>query len=305
MTHPSQKPSHPTHIAGLVALKLLGSGFVLWLPLIGWELGERWSANQPLRSDRPPSRWSTPAPPEPNAGAMAKSPLSQPVFQLTGSPRVDNTLANQHQASLSPALYERAQAEPLLSHTAGSGSFGGGGLSETDPWLLTSLKFAAGLGGEINLENVNEKVMPVAALAERQHWQRSGDPLSPLPRHWRDDLRRELGKDNKFVQAEVVRIPAPHVITAEEIPLAIHGNGQADSLVPPASAQSQQIVETWASRQSPVKEGVVRAVVVTLEPIDLSKNGPQAPEPAWGPKAELAPAAVESGSTSESTSPQP
>ncbi|MCT0198956.1 hypothetical protein KQ313_04585 [Synechococcus sp. CS-1325] len=204
-----------------------------------------------------------------------------------------------------PSLSKVALDVPLLTPAAGSNAFPGDGLTETSPWLLTALRGAAGLGGEINLDNVNEKVMPVAAMAERQHWQNSGDPLSPLPRHWRDELRREVGKGSKLVQASVVRIPAPHLKTSEEIPLAIRANGQAASLVSPPSARSQQVVEAWASRQSPVKEGEVRAVVVTLEPIELAHVTPPESAPPGVPMADSEPAALEKGSSSGSALPLP
>jgi len=275
---PSPRPRRRGSFVPLT-LKLLGSSLVLWLPLLGWELGERWSSRAPQLRDRPPAEWSTPAPLGPAQSPTAAQPASLQVVQLPGSPSTPALSMSAGDPAPIPAPAFNADIQ--LQSTP---------LEESTPWLLTALRGAAGLGGEINLDNVNEKLMPVAARAERQHWQSSGDPLSPLPRHWRDELRREVGQGNKVLQAEVVRIPAPHLTIAEEIPLAIRANGQAESLVPPPSARSQQVVETWASRQSPIKEGEVRAVVLTLEPIELSSRQAQ-PAPA--------PAPADDGSTPE------
>ena len=66
--------------------------------------------------------------------------------------------------------------------------------------------------------------------------------------------------------ADVVRLPAPHLRSPEEIPLAVRSDG-ADTTVEPASPRSKQALERWVERQASPTPGQVRPVVVVLEPI--------------------------------------
>jgi hypothetical protein len=296
---PSRNGSPP-----LRPIRWIGSGLLLTTPWLGWALGERWSRRADV-GPAPFGRSHDTPPPTDQASfdtASGQVPITRglPVIRLPGSPDPRDILAVRAGSGLAASTLTTATIP-----AQGRFSLGGGGRAEEPgqqpeagidqpaPWLITALSGAAGLGGEINLDNLTEKAMPAAARAEQLRWQRSGDPLAALPRHWRDALRLEVGTGSQQVQAEVVRLPAPHLQKAEEVPLAIRSNGQAQSLVPPPSAQSQKLVETWASRQAPLQEGAVRAVVVTLEPISLTPS-PAPATTAPAPLAEPAPAGPES-----------
>ena len=137
------------------------------------------------------------------------------------------------------------------------------------------------LGGPLGLEAINEKEMVPAARTERALRALSADPFLALPRHWRDEIKPLLGSAFKVLPADVVRIPAPHRRTPEEIPLALTPGGRAEAFVAPASPVSFQQLERWTERQSALPTGTVWPVLVVLEPIDLGQ-----------PPAELLPSTV-------------
>jgi hypothetical protein len=112
--------------------------------------------------------------------------------------------------------------------------------------------------------------MVPAARVEQALRATAADRLSAVPHHWRPTMEALIqtsatGK-KEVLPAEVVHLPAPHLQTREEYPLAMKSDGVAETTVTP-SAPSRQALERWAERQSPTPEGSVRPVMVVLEPL--------------------------------------
>jgi hypothetical protein len=261
---------HPFHrFAHLLALTANGAAF-LWIPLLVWHQRESQQSDLPQLQDQPPDQWSRiPSSPGnklrvPTAAAFRNLGLGRHLTPSTAS----RARSNESPAGLL-AIAPRRET-PAFSREAKFGREG------DDPFagLLPSLRGANALGGELTLADLKAKPMPVSAIAERNQWKRSGDPLAPLPRHWRKEMRGALPAEARQVEAQVVRLPAPHLTRPEEVPMAIHDNGDAWTLVEPQSAPSRALVERWASRQSVPADGSARAVVVTLEPIDPTPPPP-------------------------------
>jgi hypothetical protein len=126
------------------------------------------------------------------------------------------------------------------------------------------------LGGPLNLASLNEKAMVPAARVEQALRATAADRLSAVPHHWRPTMealiQTSAPEKKEVLPAEVVHLPAPHLQTREEYPLAMKSDGVAETTVTP-SAPSRQALERWAQRQSPTPEGSVRPVMVVLEPL--------------------------------------
>jgi hypothetical protein len=80
-----------------------------------------------------------------------------------------------------------------------------------------------------------------------------------------------INGEKRVLPAEVVRLPAPHLRTAEEYPMAVKPDGIAETTVTP-SQRSRETIERWAQRQSPNPEGSTRPVIVVLEPLAPDVN---------------------------------
>lgn len=133
--------------------------------------------------------------------------------------------------------------------------------------LITELKGAAGLGGPITLQSLEEPLMPIAARVERQQQQRSGDALAALPRHWRESLRQELPATQSVSEAAVVRLPVPALKRRQEVPVIVNEHGEGEALVAPRDQLVRQAVEDWAARQIAASAGTVQVYVVAAEPL--------------------------------------
>jgi hypothetical protein len=140
-----------------------------------------------------------------------------------------------------------------------------------DPALLSplarQLQGADALGGELTLANLNEPKMLPAARAERLSWQRSGNPLSPLPLHWQNRLRLETAGGPPIQRADLVRVPVAQLQQREEVAVLIDEAGMAQSLNVPHQQPVREAVEAWATRQQPADAGGLRAVVIAAEPL--------------------------------------
>lgn len=256
-------PLHPLRRV-VDGLALLVHGLaLLWIPLLIWDPGARRTADQPPRQGRPPAEWSRFLPPP--SENPASSPASrfkdlevEPAPSAIGNPVTKSVLTS--------GMFSMDLAPPPRTSQASSGQ----DLDRAATSLIFPLQGAAALGGLITRSDLSGKPVPLAVRAERHHWSRSSDPLAPLPRHWRDEIRTVLSPEATQVDAQVVRLPAPHLTQPEEVPMAIHANGEAMTLTQPSSESSRELVEQWAGRQAPPPEGSGRAVVVTLEPIEAA-----------------------------------
>ena len=229
----------------------------LWIPLLAWGLVERWNSEPaPTLTQHvsPSPRSPIPLPAEVGLPLLTPSAPQNPALGDLGL-RAHKLAAQAIPASLAVAL---ATPQPHSSHHN----------APLTPTLSLPLRGVSALGGDITLDDLKAKPVPIAVRAERLMWSRSQDPLTPLPRQWRDEMRTALPAEARQVEAQVVRVPAPHLKQPEEVPMAIDSRGDGWTLVTPASPASRQLVEQWASRQTPPPEGSGRAVVVTLEPID-------------------------------------
>jgi hypothetical protein len=135
------------------------------------------------------------------------------------------------------------------------------------PHLMERLRGADGLGGTITLSSLREPQMPIAARAERLQQKQSGDPLAPLPKHWRDSLRQELASGPSVSATEMVRLPVPDLKEREELAVVVNERGEGNGLAAPRDQRVRAAVESWVSRQAPSLPGTVDVYVVAAEPL--------------------------------------
>lgn len=257
----------PTPAAALWALFwLCGTALAVWLPLF---LLDHF-AKAPRAARRTPAPRTTPAPrpsPKPLAGrAAARAPQApapqSPAFaapSYLGSPASSYPRLARASAPYIPAWLP--PADPSETPQPGELVFPSRVRSGT-----------ALLGGPLGLESIGEKEMVPAARIEQALRALAADPLQVFPRHWRNELRGLVRSARRVLPGEMVRIPAPHRRTPEEIPLAVSDRGRAETTVAPSSPTSFQKLEGWAQRQSALPSGTVWPVVVVLEPIKLGQQ---------------------------------
>ncbi|MCX5956850.1 MAG: hypothetical protein NTW51_10710 [Cyanobacteria bacterium] len=159
--------------------------------------------------------------------------------------------------------------------------------STTANWpnpLLQTFNRAELLGGSLGLSDLNTAAMPPLAMAERARWQRSGDPLAPLPGAWREPMRRALhglatskGGSTSVTAARVVHVPSLRVRQSTPVPLAMQPDGSVDILTKPDNPVVVDEIRQWSSRQSTSGQTGVTAAVVHLEPLP---EAPREPQPA-------------------------
>jgi hypothetical protein len=128
------------------------------------------------------------------------------------------------------------------------------------------LKGSVLLGGELDLESLNEKPMVPAARIEQALRAKAADRLEAVPPQWRPTMRAMLTGPERVLPAEVVRVPAPHLSTAEDYPMIVKSDGVAETPVTP-SPSSKAILEHWVERQQQMPMGKVKPVLVVLEPL--------------------------------------
>jgi len=151
------------------------------------------------------------------------------------------------------------------------------GLSTPATWpnpLLQTFNRAELLGGSLGLSDLNTAAMPPLAMAERARWQRSGDPLAPLPGAWREPMRRALhglstskGVATSVTAARVVHVPSLRVRQSTPVPLAVQPDGSVDILTKPDNPVVVDEIRQWSSRQPTSGQAGVTAAVVHLEPL--------------------------------------
>lgn len=234
---------------------LLASNLMLW----GASYGLRWVDLRPLPLVELPSRRVI----DPGLTKVSSS-LAEPVAVLaetSASVAVDAALGSVELEPSTRAVLPLPSAPPLLEVPP----------APIDPpfTLMEELKGAAGLGGPITLESLEEPLVPIAARVERQQQKRSGDSLAALPLHWRGSLRRALPSAMPVSQAVVVRLPVPALKRRQEVPVIINEHGKGEALVAPEDRRVREAVEGWAARQMAAPVGTVQVYVVAAEPLFL------------------------------------
>jgi len=182
-----------------------------------------------------------------------------------------------------PQLQRRRETSPLgLSTTANSPNL-----------IFQTFNRAELLGGSLGLSDLNTPAMPPLAMAERARWQRSGDPLAPLPGTWREPMRRALhglatskGAATNVTAARVVHVPSLRVRQSTPVPLAVQPDGSVDILTKPDNPAVVDEIRQWSSRQPTSGQAGVTAAVVHLEPLP---EAPRDPQPAPIPTSTAAP----------------
>jgi hypothetical protein len=185
----------------------------------------------------------------------------------TADPTVASTSASRPGEPEGP----RGISPLLLSTTANS----------HNPLLLTFNR-AELLGGSLGLSDLNTAAMPPLAMAERARWQRSGDPLAPLPGAWREPMRKALhglaatkGVSTSVMAARVVHVPSLRVRQSTPVPLAVQADGSVDILTRPDNPAVVDEIRQWSSRQPTSGQAGVTAAVVHLEPLPEAPSEPQ------------------------------
>jgi hypothetical protein len=271
---PTNRPAGPWSLLWLGAV---ASG--LWLPLVVSE-----SVPWP-RQPHPNSKTlvAEPLGPPPSISFLARlpqtPPFPKPWINPPTSPPLDGE-ARRHQAltmtNLNPERYASFQLQNLV-----------------EPASAQGLSGALQLGGPLGLESLKEKAMVPAARLEQLLRARSADRLTAVPPHWRPAMRALLHGHEQVLPAEVVRLPAPHLNSAEEYPMALKPDGVAETIVTP-SPRSREALERWAERQAPNPEGSVRPVMVVLEPL-----GPELETPGSDPRPEPTASGVQDSPSSQ------
>lgn len=147
------------------------------------------------------------------------------------------------------------------------------------------------LGGVLTLGNINEPLMPPIARAEQAQSIRSGDPLSTIPKMWREPMRQALknlsdtlkppsnalnGKATSIAveQARVIHVPSSRVKRVSEVPLALQSDGTVDILNSPDDPEVVEEIKTWSSKQKLPDRGRMAPAVVHLHPIPEQDKAP-------------------------------
>ena len=258
------RPSPPPGSPVLWALLING---LFWGGLFGGEALLR--RLQPARQARTPA----PAPPQP-AGAAVQDLLKPDPQRQAGPPlppaaaavSVDSSPAASAVPAATPAVWVARAAAVAQAAAAEAAALNPGPMAP----LAQQLSGADALGGEITLASLQEPRMLPAARAEQQRWQRSGNPLAPLPLHWQQRLKQELAGGPPIQRAQLVRVPVQQLLEPEEVAVLIDDAGAAEALNLPRQPQVRAAVEAWASRQQPAEEGQRQAVVIAAEPLPVA-----------------------------------
>jgi hypothetical protein len=294
----------------------------IWLPLLALDVHDRWQAQIRVQREiaeaasRRSPRGEIPQIQLPGGVTTAASKLKDTGLLLgsaTRSPLNDSDrtgmvseagLASFASTGLSHRLNPGRTATPLVTPTAASGpgepqlrrGTSPLGLSTTanSPNLLfQTFNRAELLGGSLGLSDLNTPAMPPLAMAERARWQRSGDPLAPLPGTWREPMRRALhglttskGAATSVTAARVVHVPSLRVRQSTPVPLAVQPDGSVDILTKPDNPAVVDEIRQWSSRQPTSGQAGVTAAVVHLEPLP---EAPRDPQPAPIPTSTAAP----------------
>lgn len=114
--------------------------------------------------------------------------------------------------------------------------------------------------------------MITAARLERASQIAAPDPLSVVPKALKSSFLATITEGERVIPAEIVRLPAPHLPTGEQIPVLLRPGGRAQGPSAWSSAATRMLVEGWLARQPAVVNGSVRPVVLKLEPLPGSSS---------------------------------
>ena len=284
----------------------------IWLPLIALDLHDRWQAQIREQQEiaeaalRHASKATTAQTQRPAPATTANGKLTDTGILLGSASRSPLNPANRSDLLSEPSLDRFAPSGPSSTSSRGTTSQpaapsaaaakrgnpdqprGGSPLviSNTgwQPSLLHTFNRAELLGGSIGLRDLNSAPMPPLAMAERARWQRSGDPLAPLPGAWREPMRRALhglaaskGVPASVTAARVVHVPSLRVHKSTPVPLAVQPDGSVDILTKPDNPAVVDEIRQWSSRQPSSGKAGVTAAVVHLEPLPEAPREPQLP----------------------------
>ena len=293
----------------------------IWLPLMALDLHDRWQAQIREQQEiaeaalRHASKAMIAQTQRPAAATTANGKLTDTGLLLGSASRSPLNPANRSDLLSEPSLDRFAPSGPSSTSSRGTTSQpaapsaaaakrgnpdqprGGSPLviSNTgwQPSLLHTFNRAELLGGSIGLRDLNSAPMPPLAMAERARWQRSGDPLAPLPGAWREPMRRALhglaaskGVPASVTAARVVHVPSLRVHKSTPVPLAVQPDGSVDILTKPDNPAVVDEIRQWSSRQSSSGQPGVTAAVVHLEPLP---EAPRTPEPPLARTATVTP----------------
>ena len=294
----------------------------IWLPLLALDVHDRWQAQIRVQREiaeaasRRSPRGEIPQIQLPGGVTTAASKLKDTGLLLgsaTRSPLNDSDrtgtvseagLASFASTGLSHRLNPGRTATPLVTPTTASGPgepqlrrgtspLGLATTANSPNLLFQTFNRAELLGGSLGLSDLNTPAMPPLAMAERARWQRSGDPLAPLPGTWREPMRRALhglatskGAATSVTAARVVHVPSLRVRQSTPVPLAVQPDGSVDILTKPDNPAVVDEIRQWSSRQPTSGQAGVTAAVVHLEPLP---EAPRDPQPAPIPTSTAAP----------------
>lgn len=141
------------------------------------------------------------------------------------------------------------------------------------------------LGGTLTLRDLNEPEMPPIARAERAQWIRTGDPLAPIPKIWRESMRKALhsltfkgqqeagrvgqtASENLSIDtARIIHVPSKRLKRAADVPLAIQSDGSVDILNKPDDPAVLDEIKSWSASQQLPSKGRMTPAVVHLHPL--------------------------------------
>jgi len=303
--------SRPSTANHALAWALLSQS--IWLPLLALDAHDRWQAQIRVQREiaeaamRRSPRGENPQIQRPGAaptatgklkdtGLLLGSASQSPLNPSDRSGMVNESgLAGFAPTGPSHSLNPGQTANSTVALTAASRTGepelhrGGSplGLSTTANWpnpLLQSFNRAELLGGNLGLSDLKMPAMHPLAMAERARWQRSGDPLAPLPGAWREPMRRALtglaaskGVASSVTAARVVHVPSLRVRQSTPVPLAVQPDGSVDILTKPDNPAVVDEIRQWSSRQPSSGQAGVTAAVVHLEPMPEAPRDPQPP----------------------------
>lgn len=278
----------------------------IWIPLVAIDALDRWQAmknelqpaeeqiaaassagHQKIDShDKPEIEPSLPtgALKGPTTGLMLgraqRTPdplMDEPIQQMVDVPGRGSFRASRSRRHSGAATVQRS-----------SPAFSVPGRSQGSDFVLSPFTGSDLLGGTLTLTDLDGPAMPPLARAERARWARNGDPMAPLPKVWREPLRKALNAlpnpAPKVAPARVVHVPSRRVTHSTPVPLAMQSDGSVDILSKPDSPEVIEEIQSWSSRQSAPAKGTVKPTIVHLEPLPedakpmkVGKSSPPSP----------------------------
>lgn len=148
--------------------------------------------------------------------------------------------------------------------------------SKTDD--LTAPSGAESLGGVIDLDSLNEPLMPPAALVERARFNAGDSPFLALPVNWRTYYSKTLAaiaSDSNLAPASQWHQPVVGLCRAELVPLLLKPGATPLILQKPKNPLASAALIEWIKVAPLVLDNRMQPLLLHLDPLPLRQDRTQ------------------------------